>query len=81
MYKKCRRNFVSPDRCYWLTIGIGNNTLVEAQIKKMYPQCKIFGVDNNPKMLSDFEKYGTPLILSIGKFKSESESGLGLTVA
>uniref|UniRef100_A0A914CIY4 Uncharacterized protein n=1 Tax=Acrobeloides nanus TaxID=290746 RepID=A0A914CIY4_9BILA len=52
--------------CFWLTIGIGNDTRVESMFKKIYPQCKIFGIDSNPEQFGDFDAYGTPLPFAVG---------------
>jgi hypothetical protein len=53
--------------CFWLTIGIGNDTRVESMFKKIYPQCKIFGIDSNQEQFGDFDTYGTPLPFAVGK--------------
>uniref|UniRef100_A0A914W3X3 Methyltransferase FkbM domain-containing protein n=1 Tax=Plectus sambesii TaxID=2011161 RepID=A0A914W3X3_9BILA len=52
--------------CYWLTIGVGGDTLVEKEMKTLYPKCKIFGVEPSPDQYLDFEKYGTIIPLAIG---------------
>ncbi|KAI1715878.1 hypothetical protein Ddc_10797 [Ditylenchus destructor] len=52
--------------CIWLTAGIGNSTRAEQEFLKLYPKCKMFGVEMVPSNVADFGTFGKVIQTGIG---------------
>ena len=58
------------DRCNFLTIGIGGNTVAEKFFKEKYPKCKFYGIE--PGQAADFGDFGKVIPYGVGESQLSS---------
>jgi hypothetical protein len=56
----------TANSCLYLTIGIGNHTQAEKEFLKIYPRCKLFGVEILASNVWDFATFGKVINAGIG---------------
>lgn len=55
------------ENCIYLTMGIGYSSKAERNFHKLYPHCKIFGIEAATEAYGDFAQIGKILSFAIGK--------------
>jgi hypothetical protein len=63
----------STNPCIYLTLGIGNHTQAEREFLKVYPRCKLFGVEMVPENEHDYATLGTVIHAGIGENTGPNE--------
>jgi len=58
----------AANKCFYLTVGIGNSTEAEKEFLKLYPNCKLFGIEISPYNVGDFNTFGKIINFGIGLF-------------
>jgi len=54
------------NNCFYFTVGIGNHTNAEKEFLKLYPRCKLIGVEISPYNIGDFATFGKVINVGIG---------------
>jgi len=54
------------NNCKWLTIGIGGDVQVEREFIKLYPRCRLYGIEPSRDQSQDFLSYGTVIQHAVG---------------
>ena len=56
----------TAEDCNFVTIGIGSSSIAERHFHRLYPHCKIFGIEASVEAFGDFADIGQILPFAVG---------------